>query len=134
MGVPGPRHKLAVPVAHGYVPEVDGFLHPGPKHTGEDGPRGHPPKPRGSYPTCASRSGSSPLMAVSEAASRGVALEAVERVIRDERDECVHDLGVELGAGAVLDLLEGHFDRAGAPVRPGTDHGVERVRHGEDPG
>jgi hypothetical protein len=33
---------MAVHVAHGDVPEVDGFLHPRAKDAGEDGPRRHP--------------------------------------------------------------------------------------------
>jgi hypothetical protein len=42
VGISGPRHQMPVNVAHGDVPEVDGFLQPRAKDTDEDGPRRHP--------------------------------------------------------------------------------------------
>ena len=42
----------------------------------------------------------------------------------DEVDECIGDLGIELGAGVAFELFEDLGRGEGGPVRPVAGHGV----------
>jgi hypothetical protein len=47
--------------------------------------------------------------------------------------EGLHDLGVELGSAAALDLGNGVLDRERRLVGASVGHRVERVGYGDDP-